>query len=121
MIYGSRNHLISGPRFAQSSDRRWSRVLHRQAIDTTTRAGRMFFQVTGAFAEFERSMIRSRVKAGLDRAKARGVRLGRPRTGAKVEAAIRARLAAGEGIKKVAKALDVGNGTVSRIKVAMQG
>jgi DNA invertase Pin-like site-specific DNA recombinase len=96
-------------------------VLHQQAIDTTTPAGRMFFQVTGAFAEFERSMIRSRVKAGLDRAKARGVRLGRPRTGAKVEAAIRARLAAGEGIKKVAKALDVGNGTVSRIKVAMQG
>jgi hypothetical protein len=94
MIYGSRNHLISGPRFAQSSDRRWSRVLHQQAIDTTTPAGRMFFQVTGAFAECERSMIRSRVKAGPDRAKARGVRLGRPRTGAKVEAAIRARLAA---------------------------
>ena len=36
-----------------------------------------------AFAEFERAMIRSRVKAGLERAKARGVRLGRPRTGAK--------------------------------------
>jgi hypothetical protein len=36
-----------------------------------------------------------------------------------VEAAIRARLAAGEGIKKVAKAVGVGNGTVSRIKVAM--
>jgi DNA invertase Pin-like site-specific DNA recombinase len=96
-------------------------VLHQQAIDTTTPAGRLFFQVTGAFAEFERSIIRSRVKAGLDRAEARGVRLGRPRTGAKVEAAIRARLAAGEGIKKVAKALGVGNGTVSRIKVAMQG
>ena len=95
-------------------------VLHQQAIDTTTPAGRMFFQVTGAFAEFERSMIRSRVKAGLDRAKARGVRLGRPRTGAKVETAIRARLAAGEGVKKVAKALGVGNGTVSRIKVAMR-
>ncbi|HSZ89447.1 MAG TPA: recombinase family protein, partial [Acetobacteraceae bacterium] len=57
-------------------------VLHQQTIDTTTPAGRMFFQVTGAFAEFERSIIRSRVKAGLDRAKARGVRLGRPRTGA---------------------------------------
>ena len=37
-------------------------VLHQQAIDTTTAAGRMFFQVTGAFAEFERPMIRSRVK-----------------------------------------------------------
>jgi DNA invertase Pin-like site-specific DNA recombinase len=95
-------------------------VLHQQAIDTTTPAGRMFFQVTGAFAEFERAMIRSRVRAGLERAKARGVRLGRPRTGAKVEAAIRARLATGQGIKKVAKAIGVGNGTVSRIKVAMQ-
>jgi DNA invertase Pin-like site-specific DNA recombinase len=31
-------------------------VLHQQAIDTTTPAGRMFFQVTGAFAEFERRM-----------------------------------------------------------------
>jgi DNA invertase Pin-like site-specific DNA recombinase len=91
-------------------------VLHQQAIDTTTPAGRMFFQVTGAFAEFERGMIRSRVMAGLERARARGVRLGRPRTGAKVEAAIRARLANGEGIKKVAKVIGVGNETVSRIK-----
>jgi DNA invertase Pin-like site-specific DNA recombinase len=94
-------------------------VLHQQAIDTTTAAGRMFFQVTGAFAEFERAMIRSRVRAGLERAKARGVRLGRPKTGAKVEAVIRTRLAAGEGIKKVAKTIGVGNGTVSRIKAAM--
>ena len=60
----------------------------------------MFFQVTGAFAEFERGMIRGRVIAGLERAKARGVQLGRPRTGAKVEAAIRARLAAGGGSRK---------------------
>jgi DNA invertase Pin-like site-specific DNA recombinase len=94
-------------------------VLHQQAIDTTTAAGRMFFQVTGAFAEFERAMIRSRVGAGLERARARGVRLGRPKTGGKVEAAIRARLAAGEGIKQVAKTIGIGNGTVSRIKAAM--
>ena len=93
--------------------------LHQLAIDTTTPAGRIFFQITGAFAEFERAMIRSRVRAGLDRAKARGVRLERPRTGAKVEAAIRARLVAGEGMKKVARAVGVGNGTVSRIKAAM--
>jgi DNA invertase Pin-like site-specific DNA recombinase len=94
-------------------------VLQQQAIDTTSPAGRMFFQVTGAFAEFERAMIRSRVRAGLDRARARGVRLGRPRTGAKIETVIRARLANGEGIKKVAKAVGVGNGTVARIKTAM--
>lgn len=94
-------------------------ILHQQAIDTTTPAGRMFFQVTGAFAEFERSMIRSRVTAGLERARARGVRLGRPRTSTKVEAAIRVRLAKEEGIKKVAKAIGVGNGTASRIKASM--
>jgi DNA invertase Pin-like site-specific DNA recombinase len=42
--------------------------LDQQAIDTTTPAGRLMFQVTGAFAEFERSMIRQRVHAGLKRA-----------------------------------------------------
>jgi DNA invertase Pin-like site-specific DNA recombinase len=52
--------------------------LDQQAIDTTTPAGRMFFHVTGAFAEFERDMIRSRVNAGLTRARARGVRLTGP-------------------------------------------
>ena len=59
-------------------------VLHEQAIDTTAPAGRMFCQITGAFAEFERAMIRSRVRAGLDRAEARGVRLGRPTTASSV-------------------------------------
>src|SRR6516225_10837452 len=43
--------------------------LDQQAIDTTTPAGKLMFQITGAFAEFERSMIRTRVNAGLKRAK----------------------------------------------------
>ena len=73
----------------------------------------------GAFAEFERAMIRSRVRAGLDRARARGVRLGRPTVDPKVDAAIGARLKAGGGVKKIAKAVGVGNGIVSRIKAAM--
>src|SRR4051794_40333506 len=44
--------------------------LHQQAIDTTSPSGRAFYHVLGAFAEFERGMIRSRVNAGLDRARA---------------------------------------------------
>ncbi|MEJ1471298.1 MAG: recombinase family protein [Candidatus Sedimenticola sp. (ex Thyasira tokunagai)] len=48
-----------------------------EAIDTTTAAGRMMMQMVGSFAEFERSMIRERTKAGLEHAKARGVKLGR--------------------------------------------
>ena len=46
--------------------------LEQQAIDTTTPAGKLMFQVCGAFAEFERSMIRQRVKLGLKRAVAQG-------------------------------------------------
>jgi DNA invertase Pin-like site-specific DNA recombinase len=53
--------------------------LDQQAIDTTTPMGKLVFQLTGAFAEFERTMIRQRVKAGLKRAVAQGVKLGRPK------------------------------------------
>lgn len=54
--------------------------LHQQAIDTTTPSGKAMFQMTGVFAEFERSMIRERVKAGLARAVANGKILGRRAT-----------------------------------------
>src|SRR5215471_14336169 len=43
--------------------------LDQQHIDTTTPVGKLLFQITGSFAEFERSMIRTRVNAGLKRAK----------------------------------------------------
>ena len=46
--------------------------LDQQNIDTSTPMGKLVFQVTGAFAEFERSMIRQRVHAGLRRAVAKG-------------------------------------------------
>ena len=51
--------------------------LDQQALDTTTPTGKLMFQVTGAFAEFERSMIGERVHAGLKRARAAGKALGR--------------------------------------------
>jgi DNA invertase Pin-like site-specific DNA recombinase len=54
-------------------------VQQQQAIDTTTPMGKLVFQLTGAFAEFERMMIRQRIKAGLKRAVAQGVKLGRPK------------------------------------------
>jgi hypothetical protein len=51
-----------------------------EAIDTTTPAGRMMMQMVGAFAEFERAMLKERTKAGLDAAREQG-RIGgrRPR------------------------------------------
>lgn len=93
--------------------------LDQQSIDTTTPAGKLMFQVTGAFAEFERSMIRQRVHAGLRRAVEQGKTLGRPRTDDKTEAAIRKHLQAGTGIHKTARKVGVGAGTVQRIKAAM--
>jgi hypothetical protein len=41
-------------------------MLHQQGLDTTTPAGKAMFQMMGVFAEFERAMIRERVKAGLE-------------------------------------------------------
>jgi DNA invertase Pin-like site-specific DNA recombinase len=51
--------------------------LHRQGIDTTSPGGKAMFQMLGVFAEFERSIIQERVRAGLRRAKAEGKQLGR--------------------------------------------
>ena len=51
--------------------------LHQQGLDTTTPAGKAMFQMMSVFAEFERAMIRERVKSGLERAKAQGKTLGR--------------------------------------------
>ena len=80
----------------------------------------MFLHVkTGAFAEFERDMIRSQVNAGLARASARGVRLGRPTVSQKVETAVSAHLAAGDGVLKAARAAGCGTSVAQRIKVEM--
>jgi DNA invertase Pin-like site-specific DNA recombinase len=107
--------------------------LDQQHIDTTTPAGRLLFQLTGAFAEFERSMIRVRVRAGLSAIRAKiekdgkflskaGVvrrRLGRP--GAEPEKMERARreLIKGAGIGKTARLTGLGTGTVHRLKREM--
>ena len=95
--------------------------LEQQAIDTTTPAGKLMFQVTGAFAEFERSMIRQRVNAGLRRAVEQGKQLGRPRVSPAIEKRILSHLRKGMGILKTAKTLGVGTGTVQRIKAGMSG
>jgi DNA invertase Pin-like site-specific DNA recombinase len=94
--------------------------LHQQGVDTTTPGGKALFQMMGVFAEFERAMIRDRVKSGLARAKAQGKVLGRPTINVEKEAAIRADLfAAKTGIIKLAKTHRVGVGTVQRIKASL--
>jgi DNA invertase Pin-like site-specific DNA recombinase len=78
------------------------------------------FQMMGVFAEFERSMIRERVNAGIARAKADGKHCGRPFIDTKLEDRIREALAAPgrPGLHKIAKQFGVGSGTVQRIAAA---
>jgi DNA invertase Pin-like site-specific DNA recombinase len=78
------------------------------------------FQITGAFAEFERSMIRQRVNAGLKRAVEEGKQLGRPRIDPALEKRIQSQLRTGKGMLKIAIELGVGSGTVQRIKREME-
>jgi DNA invertase Pin-like site-specific DNA recombinase len=79
------------------------------------------FQVTGAFAEFERNMIKQRINAGLKRAVDAGKQLGRPRIDPALEKVIQSQLQTGKGMLKVAADCGVGSGTVQRIKREMAG
>jgi DNA invertase Pin-like site-specific DNA recombinase len=94
--------------------------LDQQAIDTTTPTGRLMFQITGAFAEFERSMIRQRIRAGLRRAVEAGKQLGRPKIDPALEKRIQSQLRAGKGMLAIARECKVGTGTVQRIAREME-
>ena len=97
--------------------------LDRQGVDTSTPAGKALFQILGVFAEFERAIIQERIHAGIARARAIGTKSGRPIGRARIspqkEAAIRAALASGKGVLKVARELGTGSSTVQRVKAAM--
>ena len=62
----------------------------QENIDTSTAGGELVFHVFGAMAQFERSLIRERTKAGLEAARARGRKGGRPAVEAQKIKAIRA-------------------------------
>jgi len=74
------------------------------------------FRLAGAFAEFERELIRERVNAGLNRVRAKGKQLGRKRVSSDTEETVRQRLGSGKGILKVAREAGVGVSVVQRIK-----
>jgi DNA invertase Pin-like site-specific DNA recombinase len=89
--------------------------LHQQGLDTSTTAGRAMFQMLGVFAEFERGIIRERVNAGLARARANGVKLGRRRVKPSVEAQILALRDRGHGILRIGRQLGIGTSVVQRV------
>tara|TARA_B100000678_G_scaffold243912_1_gene215704 strand:+ start:172 stop:765 length:594 start_codon:yes stop_codon:yes gene_type:complete len=87
-----------------------------ETVDTTSAAGRMLMQMLGAFAEFEREMIRERTKAGLEAARAKG-RVGgrRPKLTPEQRNEALAMLDAGRSQAHVARVFKVSASTISRL------
>src|ERR1700680_4478573 len=89
--------------------------LHQQALDTSTPSGKAMFGMLGVSAEFERTIIQQRVKAGLARARAKGTTLGRRRNDPKVDKKIRNLAAKGVGKVKIARTLGIGVSVAQRV------
>jgi len=93
------------------------RSLNDTWADTTTPHGRLMLTVLGGLAEFERELIRARTGEGRQRAKDRGVRLGRkPKLTAHQKREALARRNAGEPLAEIARSYDVHHSTISRLQ-----
>lgn len=123
----SLQHLVTGLSDLQAAG--VGLYLHKQGLDTSTPSGRAMFGMLSVFAEFERDLIRERVRAGIKVAKAEQAAgkerlhkngrlkkpIGRPRVTSDVERKVRQLRAQGHGINKIAALAGCGSGTVRRI------
>ncbi len=123
----SLQHLVAGLGDLQAAS--VGLYLHKQGLDTSTPSGRAMFGMLSVFAEFERDLIRERVRAGMKVAKAEQAsgkerlhwngrvkkRIGRPRVGVDIERKVRELRKQKWGINRIARELGVGSGTVRRI------
>jgi DNA invertase Pin-like site-specific DNA recombinase len=93
------------------------RSLQDAWADTTTPHGRLMLTVLGGLAEFERELIRARTGEGRQRARARGVHLGRkPKLTPHQKREALARRQAGESLAEIARSYDVHHSTISRLQ-----
>ena len=88
-----------------------------EGVDTSTPMGKLIYTFLAGIAEFERSLIRERVKAGIERAQEAGIHCGRPRKGFDVAKAIRLSQD-GLGVRRIAKQLKISKSVIHR---ALQG
>jgi DNA invertase Pin-like site-specific DNA recombinase len=86
----------------------------RDNLDLSTPSGRLMFQIIGAMAEFQRSLIQERVRAGLRNAKLKGKTLGRPPLALDRDRIARLR-AAGASIREISAQLEVSTATIHKV------
>ena len=89
-----------------------------QSVDTSTSAGRAFFGMLAVFAQFEREIMRERVRAGLDHARQQGKRLGRPPTAVHRAADAKRLFRQGNSKSEIARRLGIGRTSVRRFLAA---
>ncbi|MDA9956805.1 recombinase family protein [Gammaproteobacteria bacterium] len=110
----SLKHLVSFLEDIQSAH--CDLYIHQSGIDTSTASGKMMFGMLSVFSEFERSMIRERVIAGQQRAVANGIKLGRKtNVNDGIITAVYHMRQNNISIKRIAKDLQIGVGTVYKI------
>lgn len=88
-------------------------ISYQENLDFTTPTGQLMFHLLGAFAEFERQLIKERVRAGLANARAKGKKLGRPKKKIDMEKLLDLRRQ-GLGIKRIAKSIGLSVGLVHK-------
>lgn len=87
----------------------------KEQIDTSTAAGKLFFTISAAFSQFEKDMIQDRTKQGLAAAKAKGIKLGRPKAKQEaVDEAMRLYKEASMTVKQIAAATGLSEPTIYR-------
>jgi len=86
-----------------------------EALDLTTPTGRAMAGLLSVFAEFEREILRERIRAGLIEAQRKGTKLGRPTTAAKKSGQIRKLHRAGVSKAEIARRLEIGRTSVRRV------
>ncbi len=123
----SLQHLVTGLGDLQAAG--VGLYLHKQGLDTSTPSGRAMFGMLSVFAEFERDLIRERVRSGMTVAKAEQASgkerlhkngrvkkpIGRPRVTTDVERKVRELRGQDWGVNRIARELGIGSGTVRRI------
>jgi len=87
-------------------------ISYDNGLDTTTPTGRLIFNVVGAVAEFEKDIIRERVRAGLENAKRKGKRLGRPPVSSRLVDKAKKLRSEGMSFRQIGKRLGIPESTV---------
>lgn len=85
-----------------------------EGVDTATPNGRLVFGIFASIAEFERDLIRDRVRSGIASARAKGKRIGRPAANPALVSQVRALVARGQGLRQIGSALGISVATVRK-------